>query len=83
MTNSQRNLRTVYNHFYLFYFKVTSNTLIFLAVNIAGVYIHDRTQRAQRKAFLDTRNCIAARLDMEDENEKLVRLHLIAHTFVH
>ena len=52
---------------------MTSNTLIFLAVNIAGVYIHDRTQHAQRKAFLDTRNCIAARLDMEDENEKLVR----------
>lgn len=29
-------------------------------------------EHAQRKAFLDTRNCIAARLEMEDENEKLV-----------
>ena len=61
---------------------MTSNTLIFLAVNIAGVYIHDRTQHAQRKAFLDTRNCIAARLHMEDENEKLVRLHLTGHVYM-
>ncbi|KAH9370332.1 hypothetical protein HPB48_006750 [Haemaphysalis longicornis] len=29
-------------------------------------------EHAQRKAFLDTRNCINARLHMEDENEKLV-----------
>ncbi|GBL98910.1 Ca(2+)/calmodulin-responsive adenylate cyclase [Araneus ventricosus] len=33
-------------------------------------------ERAQRKAFLDTRNCIKARLEMEDENEKLERLLL-------
>lgn len=31
---------------------------------------------AGRKAFLDTRNCINARLEMEDENEKLERLLL-------
>ena len=33
-------------------------------------------EHAQRKAFLDTRNCIAARLEIEDENEKLERLLL-------
>lgn len=33
-------------------------------------------ENAQRKAFLDTRNCIAARLEIEDENEKLERLLL-------
>ena len=33
-------------------------------------------ERTQRRTFLDTRNCIAARLDMEDENEKLERLLL-------
>lgn len=33
-------------------------------------------ERAGRKAFLDTRNCINARLEMEDENEKLERLLL-------
>lgn len=34
--------------------------------------MHNLMEHAQRKAFLDTRNCIAARLEMEDENEKLV-----------
>ncbi len=52
--------------------QVTANVIMFLAVNIAGVYIHDRNDHAQRKAFLDTRNCITARLEMEDENEKMV-----------
>ena len=33
-------------------------------------------ENAQRRAFLDTRNCIAARLEIEDENEKLERLLL-------
>jgi len=34
-------------------------------------------EHAQRKAFLDTRNCIAARLEIEDENEKLEWLLLL------
>lgn len=38
--------------------------------------MHNLMEHAQRKAFLDTRNCIAARLEMEDENEKLERLLL-------
>lgn len=36
--------------------------------------MHNLMEHAQRKAFLDTRNCIAARLEMEDENEKLVSI---------
>ncbi|KAL1279691.1 hypothetical protein QQF64_014291 [Cirrhinus molitorella] len=32
------------------------------------------TERAQRKAFLQARNCIEERLRMEDENEKQERL---------
>ncbi len=46
--------------------------MLFVAVNVAGVYVHDRTEHARRKAFSDTRACVAARLDMEDENQKLV-----------
>lgn len=53
-------------------FQLTANVIIFLAVNITGIYVHDRCEHAQRKAFMDTRNCIAARIEMEDENEKLV-----------
>ena len=52
---------------------MTANLLIFVAVNLVGLFVHNLMEHAQRKAFLDTRNCIAARLEMEDENEKLVK----------
>ena len=51
---------------------MTANLLIFAAVNLVGLFVHNLMEHAQRRAFLDTRNCIAARLEMEDENEKLV-----------
>ena len=51
---------------------MTSNMLIFISVNLVGLFVHNLMEAAQRRAFLDTRNCIAARLEMEDENEKLV-----------
>ncbi len=47
-----------------------------MAVNLVGLFVHNLMEVSQRKAFLDTRNCIAARLDMEDENEKLVSFFL-------
>ncbi|CAG0878524.1 unnamed protein product [Darwinula stevensoni] len=56
--------------------QLTANALMHAAVNVAGVFIHVLTERAQRRAFLDTRNCIAARLEIEEENEKLERLLL-------
>ena len=37
----------------------------------------------QRRAFLDTRDCIAARLDMEDENEKLVSKIYLSISFLY
>lgn len=46
--------------------------VVFVCANIVGVLLHTLMEHAQRRAFLDTRNCIAARLEMEDENEKLV-----------
>ena len=52
--------------------QVTANLIVFVCVNVVGVFMHNLMEHAQRKAFLDTRNCIAARLEMEDENEKLV-----------
>ncbi|KAH7645383.1 ca/calmodulin-responsive adenylate cyclase-like [Dermatophagoides farinae] len=56
--------------------QIIANALIFLAVNFIGLFTNNLMERAGRKAFLDTRNCINARLDMEDENEKLERLLL-------
>ena len=60
-----------YAHF-LFLFQLLANIFIFLSVNVAGMFVHNLMEHAQRKVFLDTRNCIGARLEMEDENEKLV-----------
>ena len=54
--------------------QVSANLVILVAVNLVGIFIHNLTEEGQRRAFLDTRDCIAARLEMEDENEKLVRL---------
>ncbi|XP_048479262.1 Ca(2+)/calmodulin-responsive adenylate cyclase isoform X4 [Plutella xylostella] len=61
---------------YYIWQQLVSNVLVFLCVNAAGLLMHSLMETAQRRAFLDTRNCIAARLDMEDENEKLERLLL-------
>lgn len=49
-----------------------ANALLYICINIVGIFIHNVTERAQRKIFSDTRNCIAARLEIADENEKLV-----------
>ncbi|XP_077515230.1 adenylate cyclase type 1-like isoform X2 [Amblyomma americanum] len=56
--------------------QVAANVLVFLCGHLVGVFVHSIMEHAQRKAFLDTRNCINARLHMEDENEKLERLLL-------
>ncbi|CAH0604767.1 unnamed protein product [Chrysodeixis includens] len=56
--------------------QMVGNVVVFLCVNVVGALMHSLMETAQRRAFLDTRNCIAARLDMEDENEKLERLLL-------
>lgn len=45
-----------------------------ICINFVGMVLHALMEKAQRKAFLDTRNCIQARLDMEDENERLVSI---------
>ncbi|XP_076319683.1 adenylate cyclase 1-like isoform X2 [Tachypleus tridentatus] len=56
--------------------QLVANGVTFLCVNMVGLFVHSLMEHAQRKAFLDTRNCINARLEMEDENEKLERLLL-------
>ena len=51
---------------------VIANIIILITVNLVGIFIHNLTEEGQRRAFLDTRDCIAAKLEMEDENDKLV-----------
>ncbi len=55
-------------------FQLVSNAFIFLCVNIAGVFTHYPTELSQRRAFLETRRCIEARLTTQKENEQQVRM---------
>ncbi|KAM4552787.1 adenylate cyclase type 1-like isoform 1-T1 [Odontesthes bonariensis] len=53
---------------------LVANTVLFTGVNLSGLFVRILTERAQRKAFLQARNCIEEKLRMEDENEKQERL---------
>uniref|UniRef100_A0A8C5GU47 adenylate cyclase n=1 Tax=Gouania willdenowi TaxID=441366 RepID=A0A8C5GU47_GOUWI len=53
---------------------LVANTVLFTSVNLSGLFVRILTERAQRRAFLQARNCIEERLRMEDENEKQERL---------
>lgn len=59
--------------FLLFRSQLFANTVLFTSVNLSGLFVRILTERAQRKAFLQARDCIEERLRMEDENEKQVR----------
>ncbi|XP_062251808.1 adenylate cyclase type 1 [Platichthys flesus] len=53
---------------------LVANAVLFTSVNLSGVFVRILTERAQRKVFLQARNCIEERLKLEDENEKQERL---------
>ena len=38
-----------------FPFQLVANSLVFLAVNVVGLFVHNLMEHAQRRAFLDTR----------------------------
>jgi adenylate cyclase 5 len=56
--------------------QIVSNVLIYLCMNIAGIFTHYPTEMAQRQAFLETRRCIEARLKTQKENQQQERLLL-------
>ncbi|XP_056133123.1 adenylate cyclase type 1 isoform X2 [Lampris incognitus] len=53
---------------------LVANAVLFVSVNLSGVFVRILTERTQRKVFLQARNCIEERLRLEDENEKQERL---------
>ncbi|XP_037075089.1 adenylate cyclase type 5-like isoform X2 [Pollicipes pollicipes] len=55
---------------------IACNGLLFLCVNMAGVFTHYPSELAKRKAFLETRQCIEARLVTQRENQQQERLLL-------
>jgi len=52
------------------------NTMLFLCTNIAGVLTHYPSEVAKRQAFMETRQCIEARLTTQRENQQQERLLL-------
>ncbi|XP_043199303.1 adenylate cyclase type 5-like, partial [Amphibalanus amphitrite] len=55
---------------------IACNSLLFLCVNLAGIFTHYPSELAKRKAFLETRQCIEARLVTQRENQQQERLLL-------
>ncbi|XP_007899103.1 adenylate cyclase type 8 isoform X4 [Callorhinchus milii] len=56
--------------------QVIAESVLFMCMNIAGIFISYLADRAQRQAFLETRRCIEARLRLETENQRQERLVL-------
>ncbi|XP_072804404.1 Ca(2+)/calmodulin-responsive adenylate cyclase-like isoform X3 [Vicugna pacos] len=59
--------------------KLGAKALLFLGVNMYGVFVRILAECSQRKALLQFRNCTEDRLRLEDENEKqVVETNLVA-----
>ncbi|XP_078584314.1 adenylate cyclase type 8-like [Branchiostoma floridae x Branchiostoma japonicum] len=56
--------------------QLVANLLLYVCVNLAGLYTNYLTDRAQRLAFLETRRCIECRVKIEKENQRQERLLL-------
>ncbi|KAG1697723.1 Adenylate cyclase type 5 [Nymphon striatum] len=55
---------------------ILANFFLFCAVNVVGVFTQYPSDKARRKAFLETRQCIKSRLTLQRENQKQERLLL-------
>uniref|UniRef100_A0A8C6MHH2 Adenylate cyclase type 8 n=1 Tax=Nothobranchius furzeri TaxID=105023 RepID=A0A8C6MHH2_NOTFU len=53
---------------------VMSKALLYLGMNIAGLFINYLSDRTQRQSFLETRRCIEGRVRLERENHRQERL---------
>lgn len=56
--------------------QLVANALLFICINIAGIFVHYPSEIARRRAFLETRQCIEARLTIQRENQQQERLLL-------
>ncbi|XP_075776250.1 adenylate cyclase type 8 isoform X2 [Pelodiscus sinensis] len=56
--------------------QIAAQTVLFMCMNTAGIFISYLSDRAQRQAFLETRRCVEARLRLETENQRQERLVL-------
>lgn len=55
---------------------LTTNVLLYLAVNLAGMYTKYLTDRGQRQAFLETQRSTETRQRTQNENNRQEKLLL-------
>ena len=65
----------------LFYFQIHANFILFLVTNIAGILTHYPSEIAQRQAFIETRQCIEARLTTQRENQQQVFIEILREVY--
>lgn len=56
--------------------QMLANVVLLATTNVAGVFTHYPSELAQRQAFLETRQCVEARLTTQRENQQQERLLL-------
>lgn len=56
--------------------QVLANMVLLTSTNIAGVFTHYPSELAQRQAFLETRQCVEARLTTQRENQQQVKYNI-------
>lgn len=56
--------------------RLADNTVLYIAVNFAGMYTKYLTDRGQRKAFLETHRSMETRCRTQKENDRQEKLLL-------
>ncbi len=53
--------------------QIVANGVLYVCTNIAGIFTHYPCEVAQRQAFIETRQCIEARISIQRENQQQVQ----------
>jgi hypothetical protein len=56
--------------------QMLANVVLLATTNVAGVFTHYPSELAQRQAFLETRQCVEARLTTQRENQQQVKANV-------
>lgn len=57
-------------------FQICSEMISLLCTNVVGIFLHSPKEKSRRKAFLETRRCVEARLKIQRENQQQEELLL-------
>lgn len=58
--------------------QIGANGVLYICTNVAGIFTHYPCEVAQRQAFIETRQCIEARISIQRENQQQVTETLTA-----